>query len=165
MEKITLNEYLKQGSVVENLKNFVGVTPENTVGLMTPERLAAVAGGLEYKRLTATTSKTVLIKLGKVNKNVISKDLFEVIVDHAGASLSSISVVSIGNSNISSNIRCYIANIKGTLEMFYDKDTFDYFIKPFDEWDNIYIKRIDCVSSFSYEKVEYNAEQHVKVGA
>ena len=49
MEKITLNEYLKQGSVVENLKNFVGVTPENTVGLMTPERLAAVAGGLRYK--------------------------------------------------------------------------------------------------------------------
>ena len=44
MEKITLNEYLKQGSVVENLKKFVGVTPENTVGLMTPERLAAVAG-------------------------------------------------------------------------------------------------------------------------
>lgn len=44
MEKITLNEYLKQGSVVENLKNFVGVTPENTMGLMTPERLAAVAG-------------------------------------------------------------------------------------------------------------------------
>ena len=49
MEKITLNEYLKQGSVVENLKNFVGVTPENTVGLMTPERLAAVAGGLLNK--------------------------------------------------------------------------------------------------------------------
>lgn len=46
MEKITLNEYLKQGSVVENLKNFVGVTPENTMGLMTPERLAAVAGGI-----------------------------------------------------------------------------------------------------------------------
>ena len=46
MEKITLNEYLKQGSVVENLKNFVGVTPENTMGLMTPERLAAVAGEL-----------------------------------------------------------------------------------------------------------------------
>ena len=50
MEKITLNEYLKQGSVVENLKNFVGVTPENTVGLMTPERLAAVAGGLSYTK-------------------------------------------------------------------------------------------------------------------
>ena len=128
-------------------------------------RLFFVAGGLEYKKLPATTSKTVLIKLGKVNKNVISKDLFEVIVDHAGASLSSISVVSIGNSNISSNIRCYIANIRGTLEMFYDKDTLEYFIKPSDEWASIYVKRIDCVSTFSYERVEYNAEQHVKVGA
>ena len=49
--------------------------------------------------------------------------------------------------------------------MFYDKDTFDYFIKPSNEWDNIYVKRIDCVSTFSYERVEYNAEQHVKVGA
>ena len=55
MEKITLNEYLKQGSVVENLKKFVGVTPENTVGLMTPERLAAVAGEkiLNATRLTS----------------------------------------------------------------------------------------------------------------
>ena len=49
--------------------------------------------------------------------------------------------------------------------MFYDKDTFDYFIKPSNEWDNIYIKRIDCISIFRYEQVEYNAEQHVKVGA
>ena len=56
MEKITLNEYLKQGSVVENLKNFVGVTPENTVGLMTPERLAAVAGGLRYKGMITNTN-------------------------------------------------------------------------------------------------------------
>ena len=64
--------------------------------------------------------------------NAISKDLFEVIVDHAGASLGNISIVSIGNSNISSNIRCYIANIIGKLEIFYDKDTFDYFIKPSD---------------------------------
>lgn len=55
MEKITLNEYLKQGSVVENLKNFVGVTPENTMGLMTPERLAAVAGG-KMPLASATTN-------------------------------------------------------------------------------------------------------------
>ena len=124
-----------------------------------------VAGGLEYKKLTATTSKTVLIKLGKVNKNATSKDLFEIIVDHAGASLSNISVVSIGYSSAGIDVRYFIANIKGTLEMFYDKDTFDYFIKPSNEWDNIYVKRIDCVSTFSYERVEYSAEQHVKVGA
>ena len=124
-----------------------------------------VAGGLEYKKLTATTSETLLIKLGKVNKNATSKDLFEIIADHAGSSLSNISVVSIGYSSAGIDVRCHIANIKGTLEMFYDKDTFDYFIKPFDEWDNIYVKRIDCISTFSYERVEYNAEQHVKVGA
>ena len=68
MEKITLNEYLKQGSVVENLKNFVGVTPENTVGLMTPERLAAVAGGLAFPmihkfRLTIKPNEEVALPI------------------------------------------------------------------------------------------------------
>ena len=64
MEKITLNEYLKQGSVVENLKNFVGVTPENTMGLMTPERLAAVAGGLPNKGSLVNTNADDLKKFG-----------------------------------------------------------------------------------------------------
>ena len=100
-----------------------------------------------------------------MNKNVISKDLFEVIVDHPGSSLGNISIVSIGHSNADINIRCFIANIRGKLEMFYDKDTFDYFIKPTNEWSYIYIKRIDCISTFSYEEVEYNAEQHIKVVA
>ncbi len=45
MEKITLKEALKQASVVDELKNFVGLTKDDAVGLMTPERLAAVAGG------------------------------------------------------------------------------------------------------------------------
>ena len=44
MKTVELSAALGQAQVVENLKNFVGVTPENTVGLMTPERLAAVAG-------------------------------------------------------------------------------------------------------------------------
>ena len=100
-----------------------------------------------------------------MNKNVLSKDLFEVIEDHPGASLGNISIVSIGCSNADINIRCFIANIRGKLEMFYDKDTFDYFIKPTNEWSYIYIKRIDCISTFSYERVEYNAEQHIKVVA
>ena len=44
MAKITLKEALKQASVVDELKNFVGLTKDDAVGLMTPERLAAVAG-------------------------------------------------------------------------------------------------------------------------
>ena len=55
MAKITLKEALKQASVVDELKNFVGLTKDDAVGLMTPERLAAVAGGmiLNAKRLTS----------------------------------------------------------------------------------------------------------------
>ena len=48
MAKITLKEALKQASVVDELKNFVGLTKDDAVGLMTPERLAAVAGGLAF---------------------------------------------------------------------------------------------------------------------
>ena len=47
MAKITLKEALKQASVVDELKNFVGLTKDDAVGLMTPERLAAVAGGFQ----------------------------------------------------------------------------------------------------------------------
>ena len=46
MAKITLKEALKQASVVDELKNFVGLTKDDALGLMTPERLAAVAGEL-----------------------------------------------------------------------------------------------------------------------
>ena len=46
MKTIELSAAIASAPVQENLKNFVGVTPENTVGLMTPERLAAVAGEL-----------------------------------------------------------------------------------------------------------------------
>ena len=77
MEKITLNEYLKQGSVVENLKNFVGVTPENTVGLMTPERLAAVAGGKMDYGLLVKGSNIDDVKQGKYVIESGFSDLFK----------------------------------------------------------------------------------------
>ena len=52
MAKITLKEALKQASVVDELKNFVGLTKDDAVGLMTPERLAAVAGEKIWKVYT-----------------------------------------------------------------------------------------------------------------
>ena len=58
MAKITLKEALKQASVVDELKNFVGLTKDDAVGLMTPERLAAVAGG---KMPTATAINNGLV--------------------------------------------------------------------------------------------------------
>ena len=46
MNTIELSAALGQAQVVENLKNFVGVDAQGAAALMTPERLAAVAGGL-----------------------------------------------------------------------------------------------------------------------
>ncbi len=45
METIDINEVFAQANVVENLKNFAGVDAQNALGMMTPERLAAVVGG------------------------------------------------------------------------------------------------------------------------
>ena len=45
MNTIELSAALGQAQVVENLKNFVGVDAQGAAALMTPERLAAVAGG------------------------------------------------------------------------------------------------------------------------
>ena len=47
MNTIELSAALGQAQVVENLKNFVGVDAQGAAALMTPERLAAVAGGLK----------------------------------------------------------------------------------------------------------------------
>ena len=59
MAKITLKEALKQASVVDELKNFVGLTKDDAVGLMTPERLAAVAGENVWIRNNPTISQNL----------------------------------------------------------------------------------------------------------
>ena len=45
MKTVELSAALNSAQVVENLKNFVGVDAQGAAALMTPERLAAVAGG------------------------------------------------------------------------------------------------------------------------
>ena len=51
MNTIELSAALGQAQVVENLKNFVGVDAQGAAALMTPERLAAVAGEFLSKKL------------------------------------------------------------------------------------------------------------------
>lgn len=46
MKTIELSAAMASAPVQENLKNFAGLDAQNALGLMTPERLAAVAGGL-----------------------------------------------------------------------------------------------------------------------
>ena len=46
MKTIELSAAIASAPVQENLKNFAGLDAQNALGLMTPERLAAVAGEL-----------------------------------------------------------------------------------------------------------------------
>ena len=49
MNTVELSAALGQAQVVENLKNFVGVDAQGAAALMTPERLAAVAGEFVFR--------------------------------------------------------------------------------------------------------------------
>ena len=49
MKTVELSAALNSAQVVENLKNFVGVDAQGAAALMTPERLAAVAGELDRR--------------------------------------------------------------------------------------------------------------------
>lgn len=60
MNTIELSAALGQAQVVENLKNFVGVDAQGAAALMTPERLAAVAGGKVSYDNTSSSKHTIL---------------------------------------------------------------------------------------------------------
>lgn len=59
MKTVELSAALGQAQVVENLKNFVGVDAQGAAALMTPERLAAVAGGKHQILPVGTDMDTV----------------------------------------------------------------------------------------------------------
>ena len=58
MKTVELSAALGQAQVVENLKNFVGVDAQGAAALMTPERLAAVAGGKMGKQVTVEAGQS-----------------------------------------------------------------------------------------------------------
>ena len=61
MNTIELSAALGQAQVVENLKNFVGVDAQGAAALMTPERLAAVAGGILHPLVVKEDSYSLSI--------------------------------------------------------------------------------------------------------
>ena len=60
MGKITLNEALKKASVKNDLQMFLGLDAQSELGGMTPERLAAVAGGKVSYDNTNSSKHTIL---------------------------------------------------------------------------------------------------------
>ena len=127
-----------------------------------------MAGGLKYDVISFATEDNVMFKLGNFDKSTKAKDLFKIISDHSAGSLDNIAYVSIGSTGnpsepIERNIICKICNLIGSIDLYYDKDTFNYFFKPKNKWNTTYVQRIDCTSDFSYEKVLYNAEKYIKL--
>ena len=59
MKTIELSAALASAPVQENLKNFAGLDAQNALGLMTPERLAAVAGENVWIRNNPTISQNL----------------------------------------------------------------------------------------------------------
>ena len=94
MEKITLKEALKQASVVDELKNFVGLTKDDAVGLMTPERLAAVAGEKIGKSMKFYATQIELNSMvDEVGLSSICEEVLNIVPDGTMFSL----LVSCGN--------------------------------------------------------------------
>ena len=66
MKTVELSAALNSAQVVENLKNFVGVDAQGAAALMTPERLAAVAGEkMDKGILIKETDLDTIIQEGK----------------------------------------------------------------------------------------------------
>lgn len=61
MGKITLNEALKKASVKNDLQMFLGLDAQSELGGMTPERLAAVAGGILHPLVVKENSYSLCI--------------------------------------------------------------------------------------------------------
>lgn len=75
MKTIELSAALASAPVQENLKNFAGLDAQNALGLMTPERLAAVAGGLKPLTTQSIILKDEAFKLGIIMGGWTSKQV------------------------------------------------------------------------------------------
>ena len=68
MKTIELSAAIASAPVQENLKNFAGLDAQNALGLMTPERLAAVAGEssclLSAKNVVLQADESIELKVG-----------------------------------------------------------------------------------------------------
>ena len=87
MKTVELSAALGQAQVVENLKNFVGVDAQGAAALMTPERLAAVAGELQ-RMVVGTDGKpfaffkgAITTKLDNTEPINIAKSVMDYIPD------------------------------------------------------------------------------------
>ena len=121
MKTIELSAALASAPVQENLKNFAGLDAQNALGLMTPERLAAVAGGF------SSFKSGILAPPIELNSNI--KGIAEYVYQKAEENTSFLYVVSCGailqaTGYLSSRkkygvitITCYLKERSGTFNI------------------------------------------------
>ena len=121
MKTIELSAALASAPVQENLKNFAGLDAQNALGLMTPERLAAVAGGF------SSFKSGILAAPIELNSNI--KGIAEYVYQKAEENTSFLYVVSCGavlqaTGYLSSRkkygvitITCYLKERSGTFNI------------------------------------------------
>ena len=118
---------------------------------------------MRYTKVGNIAEANTLIKIGKLEFDKDMKYLYQIIVDHPCSQLDNIVYVSLGHSlNMKNQIRCYVSNIKGKSEFYYDKDTLEIFFKAM-RWDIAYFMEIDCATEPTYEKVQLDPEKHLKI--
>ena len=83
MKTIELSAAIASAPVQENLKNFAGLDAQNALGLMTPERLAAVAG----EKLPVASAERNGLLSKRNSQSVISLSSNQVALIHTTSSM------------------------------------------------------------------------------
>ena len=126
MGKITLNEALKKASVKNDLQMFLGLDAQSELGGMTPERLAAVAGGLNSEPIMIDTVAQLDSFMQTGTANVSAKLSFEESEVYNG-SLFSVNVKGkVGNGK---NIIQFFFGAPGLFARYYLYDKWSRWIK------------------------------------
>ena len=117
MNTIELSAALGQAQVVENLKNFVGVDAQGAAALMTPERLAAVAGGMiEVRETFNVATRMSLVYIGDFKKS--DSKTYEFMTFHYDGVQELYSIMTIGMYSDNGLKVCKVHNFYGTLKVF-----------------------------------------------
>ena len=117
MKTVELSAALGQAQVVENLKNFVGVDAQGAAALMTPERLAAVAGGMiEVRETFNVATRMSLVYIGDFKKS--DSKTYEFMTFHYDGVQELYSIMTIGMYPDNGFKVCKVHNFYGTLKVF-----------------------------------------------
>lgn len=117
MKTVELSAALGQAQVVENLKNFVGVDAQGAAALMTPERLAAVAGGMiEVRETFNVATRMSLVYIGDFKKS--DSKTYEFMTFHYDGVQELYSIMTIGMYSDNGFKVCKVHNFYGTLKVF-----------------------------------------------